>query len=124
MTGLQTSSRMRQPCHRCHCCGSQLPLAPPASNNRSQRGFVLHHVTRRRWHAEFQFVSSVQTKQYKHYCGAGRGAEGRYRLDSRLGSADGFALVSPWSSGGCCLPQANASQVAPGTLSPLYVCSV
>ncbi|EFN53116.1 hypothetical protein CHLNCDRAFT_137467 [Chlorella variabilis] len=35
-----------------------------------QRGFVLHHLTRACYHAEFHFVSTVQKKKYSHYCAA------------------------------------------------------
>lgn len=44
--------------------------------NLAGRGFVLCHVTRRRWHAEYHFVSSVQKRLFKHYCGAGAGRRG------------------------------------------------
>lgn len=39
--------------------------------NLSQRGFVLHHVSHARWHAEFHFVSQVKKKKFKNYVGAG-----------------------------------------------------
>lgn len=35
-----------------------------------QRGFMLFHVTRGKFHTEYHFVSDVKKQKFRHYCEA------------------------------------------------------